>query len=761
MDRPLPRLPGAVLTVTPQVEVLGIRHHGPGSARSVANALDELDPTVVVIEGPPELDVLTSYVTEGLVPPVAGLVYATAEPWRAAFYPMAAFSPEWVALQWAVAREVPVRFADLPATHALAPKGETTAAVDAETGEVEEEPAATPERSDPIAVLAAAAGYDDPERWWEDAVEHRAESTLARFAILREAMAEARDAAPVSDDNLRREAAMRRVLRATIKEGHERIAVVCGAFHAPVLHPDAFPATTADNKLLTGLPKIKVTATWAPWTSGRLAFASGYGAGVTSPGWYQHLFLCWAEGRPDDVVPGWLTRVARALRDDGLDAAPATVVDAVRMAEALAVVRGRPSVGLDELMDASQAALCAGSPVPLVLVQQRLVIGEDLGQVPEGVPLVPLAEDLARLQKRLRLKPSATPTTVTLDLRKESQLERSLLLHRLALLGVPWGIEGDSGRTTGTFKEVWDLEWQPEFAVGLVEAGLLGTTVFGAAEARVREGAASASDLATLGRLVEVALVAELPGALAAVIDTLAAATAHQHDTRSLLDAVEPLARTQRYGDVRRADVGRVRDVLHTVVIRAAVELRSACAALDDDAAASLRASIDSAQRGIALVGVGLERWREALGAVAADDRIHGAIAGRVNRILLDGGQLSSERAAERLSRQLSLGASPAHAAAWLDGFLEGEAVLLLHDPTLLTMIDAWLDGVDEGVFEDLLPLLRRTFARFLPAERRQVATRVRNLGSDHADVVPGLDLEAGRPAAQRVAALLGLAVSA
>ena len=69
---------------------------------------------------------------------------------------------------------------------------------------------------------------------------------------------------------------------------------------------------------------------------------SGYGAGVRSPGWYPHLFVT-----PDeDVVPAWFVRVARALRDEHLDASPASVVEATRLAEALAAVRGRPSVGL-------------------------------------------------------------------------------------------------------------------------------------------------------------------------------------------------------------------------------------------------------------------------------------------------------------------------------------------------------------------------------------------------------------------------------
>ena len=103
------------------LEVLGIRHHGPGSARAVAGALDELAPDVVVIEGPPELDSLVPLAASpDLVPPVAGLIYDVDSPRRSAFYPFALFSPEWVALQWALAHGVPVRFADLAATNVLA-----------------------------------------------------------------------------------------------------------------------------------------------------------------------------------------------------------------------------------------------------------------------------------------------------------------------------------------------------------------------------------------------------------------------------------------------------------------------------------------------------------------------------------------------------------------------------------------------------------------------------------------------------------------
>jgi hypothetical protein len=39
--------------VDPRLHILGIRHHGPGSAASVLQALDAVKPAIVLIEGPP------------------------------------------------------------------------------------------------------------------------------------------------------------------------------------------------------------------------------------------------------------------------------------------------------------------------------------------------------------------------------------------------------------------------------------------------------------------------------------------------------------------------------------------------------------------------------------------------------------------------------------------------------------------------------------------------------------------------------------
>ncbi|MEK8144575.1 DUF5682 family protein [Streptomyces sp. M10(2022)] len=80
---------------------------------------------------------------------------------------------------------------------------------------------------------------------------------------------------------------MRIQLRKARKEFGDDIAVVCGAWHVPALA--ARTTLAADRALLKGIPKVRTELTWVPWTHRRLARHSGYGAGITSPGWYGHL----------------------------------------------------------------------------------------------------------------------------------------------------------------------------------------------------------------------------------------------------------------------------------------------------------------------------------------------------------------------------------------------------------------------------------------------------------------------------------------
>ena len=698
------------------VHLFGIRHHGPGCARSLLRALEALRPDCVLIEGPPEADELLGAVLhEGMQPPVALLSYCPDEPGRAVYHPFAEFSPEWQALRWAAQSGVTARFIDLPVALSLGQPHD-------------DEPTL---RADPLTQLAAAAGYADGEAWWNDQVEERGDGEQL-FAAIAEAMTALRsdvgaDTGQTDPHELLREAHMRQCLRAARKEGFERIAVVCGAWHLPALQAEV--TAKADTALLkeaqAGQKKRKIACTWVPWTYRHLTRASGYGAGIASPGWYEHLWASTAGDRPRAI--GWLARVAALMRARDLDCSSAHLIEATRLADTLAAMRGRPAPGLEELHEATRTVLTMGDDAVLRFVADALVVGDRFGRVPADVPTVPLQRDLEQAQKSLRLKAEALQKTLDLDLRQPNDLARSHLLHRLQLLDLPWGAIAKLGRSSrGSFHEVWTLQWQPEFALRLIEASRWGQTVTQAATVRAIERCAETESLAALAELVDRVLLADLEGAVAAATRALEDRAALTGDATQLLAALPPLANVFRYGNVRQTDATMVAHLLDSLIVRAAIALPLACTALDATAADALRDHLLAAHAAVGLRDGDAQTaaWRQALTQLAGLPTAQELLRGLATRLLLDAGDWTREQVAQQLSLHLSSGAPAADAAAWLDGFLNRNAVVLLHDDAVWRLVDEWLGALSEEHFIHVLPLVRRSFSHFAAGERRDLGTR-------------------------------------
>jgi hypothetical protein len=736
---------------TPIIQIYGIRHHGPGSARAVVAALERFQPDCVLIEGPPDADAIIPLCRHAqMQPPVALLIYASDDPRCSTFYPFAHFSPEWNALRWAVEHQAQVRFMDLPQRHRLAitkrdqDSAEQAAptAPDADDAATTDEPHAPQSHPDPIRLLAHAAGIDDPERFWEILVEQRQDAADV-FPAISEAMAAVRaevgeDADPIE---ALREAWMRTTMRDAIASTHQRIAVICGAWHVPALNGELAKTATSDKKRLVGLPTLKTNATWVPWSQEHLAFASGYGAGVESPGWYEHLWTA-----TDRVSERWLVRVARLLRDHGLDCSSAHIIEATRLATCLASLRDQSQPRLNDLDEAVRSVFCFGADGPLALIHRQLVVGTALGHVPDDTPAVPVQADLERLCKRLRLTRETLAKKLDCDLRQDTDRERSRLLHRLRLLHIPWG-EPAATSGKGTFKESWTLAWKPEFVVPLIAAGRLGATVADAAAAAAAEEARTATTLPALADLLDRVLIAELPHVADAVLDRLGTIAAVASDAAALMDAIPPLARTARYGDVRGTDTAAVRKVLLGIVERAAIGLPSACASLDDEAAGTMRDRLVAVSDGLLTLACPdlMTIWRTALRQLADRDTAHGMVVGRAVRLLLDQGALTSEQAGLRFGHALSIGNDAAQAAAWFEGFLAASGTALLHDDTLFAIIDTWLMSLRDDAFLTVLPAIRRTTSTFQPAERRQISERVQSGGSGNIPTAAGGNIDRDR----------------
>jgi hypothetical protein len=377
------------------------------------------------------------------------------------------------------------------------------------------------------------------------------------------------------------------------------------------------------------------------------------------------------------------------------------------------------------------------------------------------MPAVPLARDLAAQQRGLRLKPEALERVLELDLRREIDLGRSRLLHRLRAIGVPWG-EPDTGRRgTGTVREQWRLRWQPEFAISLVESSMWGTTVSAAATAKVTDTARKAASLAEVTALVEQCLLAELTDAYPSVLAALDTRAALDADINHLMGAIPALARTLRYGDVRQTDVAGLATVTASLLGRVCAGLPSAVGSLSEEAAKELRKHIDGVHSAVALLDDDQlrERWLTTLASVSVRRDLHGLLAGRLTRLLLDAGRLDTDEVLRRLRLPLTIGTAPAHAAAWVEGFLAGGGLLLVHDDALLELLDDWLADIAGDAFDDVLPLLRRTFGAFASGERRAIGERIasdRSTADESTEDGPALDHERAATVLPTLSSLLG-----
>lgn len=704
------------------IHLLGIRHHGPGSCRNVLNYLQELQPDLILLEGPPEAEALLSCVENPqMVPPVALLAYQPDEPQNALFYPFAEFSPEWQTMRYAAQNGIPLRFFDLPLIHSMALRKQA---------EPEEKPL-----GDPFDWLAHAAGFTDGETWWETMIEHRRESGEI-FQAVKEAVAALREELPehTSSRDLLREAWMRKMIRAAQKENFERIAVVCGAWHVPAL--DSMPKQKEDNELLKGLPKVKIECTWIPWTYDRLTLRSGYGAGIESPGWYHYLWH-----HPDDDGTLWISWVASLFRRKNMDISVAHVIETVRLAQATAALRNLPYPSLNEYNEAVTTVMGFGDDILLEIIREELIIGNRLGSVPEEVPKVPLLVDVEKTQKTLRVPFTAEIKELILDLRKPNDLGRSIFFHRLQLLGIDWALPRQiDGR--GTFKEKWTLYHKPEQIIHIIEHAIWGNTVMEATEKYLLKEMADIRHIPQLTALLNEVLPADLPALVDAMTLRLDALSAASADILEMMEAVPDLVNIVRYGNVRNLDFSRVGAMLEAMIARILAGGLLVCINIDEDAASDLLDKLVATDYALSVLNQEeLNRmWRNFLSQIRTSANAHPLLSGYATRLLNDKGEIDAEEMQDTLSFYSSVGNSPADMAYWFEGFLRSSGSVLLLDDRLWNLVNNWVCAQEREIFMELLPILRRTFSEFTPVERRKLGEKARRTGSTTARPLAGTE---------------------
>ncbi|MBK6947090.1 MAG: hypothetical protein IPH16_02520 [Haliscomenobacter sp.] len=682
----------------------------------------DFSPDILLVEAPQEAEALfPQLLAPKLELPVALLIYGVPDARKAAYLPVAEFSPELQAIRYGIQAGIPVRAMDLPMSMQFGQESGWS-----------ENPGKSdidPVRKDPMRTLAQLAGYEDSERWW-DAMFEQMDNPASIFALILEMMYALRQAqeGAESRETLVREAWMRQVVRQAQKEGFQRIAIVCGAWHAPVLESTSDFSLKSDLAAIRGLKKEKVKALWIPWSYDRLAFQSGYGAGVISPAWYALLFQ-----RRDALAARWMVQAARLLRQERLETSPAQVQEAVRLAETLAALRQKNVPGLEELEDACIGVLCHGQTLPLALIRERLVIGVKVGKVPAGMGASPLQQDLERSVKSARLTReygASEKLTKTLDLRTPANWRAGCLLHRLRLLGVPWGEPGSiRGDSLGSFKEVWKLKWKAEFLIRLIQAGIWGVTIQEAARNKALDQIEKTASLPEALELLDEILKSDLPEIVPEMIRKIQGFAASTSDMDLMLGSFPVLVRILRYGSVRKTNLDALVSLAAEVLPRICLGLPDAARNMDEETAKEWLHLILGVHQAVHLLTdiPGRSDWTEALAGLALSAESQPLLAGLATRLLVEEGVWQAGSAAQVFSRALTGGERQAlPSALWLEGFTQGSALLLLHTPSLWNIVAQWVDGIPQEAFVPVLPVLRRAFSRFSAAERTLIWQRVR-----------------------------------
>ncbi len=691
------------------IQFFGIRHHGPGTAKRLQKALKQMQPDCLLLELPADAQKAVPYLkNEALKPPVSLLIYPPKDLSTVSYFPLAEFSPEWQALKYALKQEIPVVAMDLPLGIDI--KDRTVVSSD-------------PQKRDPIGHIARLAGYDDSERWWDVTFEQE-EDDMQVFESIAEMMRALREGQLFEEPpyNIAREAHMRKMLRKAVKDKYEKIAVVCGAWHVPALEIWDKIKVGTDNARLKGLKKTKLESTWIPWNYELLAFSSGYGAGVISPAWYEMLFRY-----RSTLSIRWMSRVGRLLRKEGHDASPAHTLEAVNLAHTLTAMRNKAVTGLAELKDAAITVFCKGEDQLFKLIETRLITGDKVGKVPDEITGIPIQKDFHKVVKTARLSSalkSSETIKKTFDLRVDTQLLASRLLHRLSILDINWGkLKKGSRFKTGSFSENWNLKWSPNFYIKMVSAGVYGSTIEEAALEKLKEKIKKAEDLRELVIYLDLCIKADLMDAVTGLARKIQEVAAKTKDSLSLMEAIPSLVQVFKYGNQRKSEVKFLKQLIEEILIRINIGLPALCVSIEEEQAKEILTAIIQTNNAIQLFNSleYINRWHYTLEHIKNTEEAHAMLRGLSLRLLFDQDKLDQEAVKYSIVDAIHTATERLQFAYWMEGFLNGSALLLIHNPPFWNVLNDWIESLDKEDFKAILPILRRTFTSFSAAERQKM----------------------------------------
>ena len=736
---------------TQPVVFFPVRHHSPACSYHLKQAIEEIRPECILIEGPQnaqsQIPVLGHKDTKA---PLAlyyfykdtrGLLSQEKEDYKC-YYPYLDCSPELVALRAASDRGIPARFIDLSYGEILLhTAGDHGIRKGTEKQSYNDDYLLS--RSRYLALLCEKAGLRSFEEFWEKYFEIRGLRLetpdfvkemltycyLSRIHIPREELE--------ADGCLWRE----RFMAGEIKKASEeygKILVVTGGFHTYGLLEEL---KSPHLVKLHNLGEKEQGVYPLAYSMEAADALNGYASGMPSPGFYQRVWehiveTGTVEEAYQETVLNQLVQTGRQARRKKESLSSYDEICAFSMARGLAALRGKWEPGLYELQDAALSSFVKGecslsTDLPLRILGE-LNTGKQVGKLCGDALRPPLLMDFEEQCQKFGFQvQAASEKELVLEIfTKNKHMAMSRFLYQMEFLGTGFGKRRKGAdllnrRDRSRIREIWSYRFSSQVLAALVDASTLGGTVREAARTRLLHQFGKSQSSREAARLL-------VQGFLMGFLSEQASMGEHAHkvlltdgDFFSLTEGFSHLRMLYELQELYHVKaVKELEELLH-ICFQKVVQLLPSMAQVPDE---RLKDCMESCLNLYQITGVKqFSHLRavlmEAFSRLLEKPGIQPGLDGAVLGLLYGYDNACSARIRETAGGYLEgSGEMRMKSASFLRGLFYTARDFVFVREDFLELIDVLLLKLSPEEFLSLLPELRMAFSYFTPLETDRIA---------------------------------------
>ncbi|UOG56051.1 DUF5682 family protein [Leptospira noguchii] len=706
-----------------------IRHHSVSASLALQKYINDLRPSVILIEGPydfnPKLEEL--FLPHTLPIAIYSVVRDEQGLSKGTYYPFCNYSPEWIALQSAKSLQTPARFIDLPWADLCSIKS------------ISEKPNIKAAHDEPfwnnnfILTLCKKMGVTDFHDLWDELFEV---NHLTQVDEYKEKVTLFCNYARKENNHFEeivqtRETFMTHQIRLAQTQFTGSILVVTGGYHTSALQERISKPPQADELYWTDREEKSYDReiSLTPYSNSRLNSTNGYTSGIPSPGFYDFVWESFQKQGSFDHR-SLVQKILSTLRKKGHRIGSADRIASETTSKALADLRGHKNIWRKDLVDGFRSTIVKDEIARdvrhhLLDCISEVMEGDRIGSLAEGTSLPPIVFDIESTLKKMNLLAKRETIILELNLMNQEQREQSKILHRLYLLEIAGytfleGTDMISRKDLEKIREKWNISIKAEFHSSCIEASRYGATLSEAAAGVLNQRIHSETDpeLATIC-LVDAAL-AGLGKHLTFLLKQFSDIISISGNFLKMCIALKHISYLYKYDEVLILEGKESLEGIFRESYLRCLNLLDRLGATSSEGleqAKGVQTIVETYQYFSESLKLSLEEIRDVLSRVGTNSELDAFLRGAVC-----GGQWKLNLADDHsILDQLNSFYDPAELGDFLSGLFLIARETAQRNKLLLTALNIRISELSHSSFLEALPALRMAFTFFTPREKHKI----------------------------------------